>query len=850
MNELESYARTFAQRVRHYLMITTGYREDEAGSEELYGALCTSLREEIMVNWHATQRTFHQQRSRMLYYLSMEYMPGRLLGSAVTHTHADELIRRVLRILQRPYDEVLRAEPDPGTGNGGLGRLASCFMDSLATLQYPAFGYGMRYHYGIFEQEMVCGVQVERPDCWLLKHNPWEFRRDGDAVPVYFSGTPVKRKTGRGEVTVDLIDCEEIRALPYDLPMIGYGRGDNFSVLTLRLWSTKESPRNFQLQRYNAGELGPASENTSLTDVLYPNDDNEAGKRIRLKQEFLLVSASLRDIVRRYLTQHETFDAFPDKVCIQINDTHPALIIPELIRILVKESDLSFKEAFEITKTCVGYTNHTILKEALEEWNTSRMQTLLPDRFHLIERIHDELLREVARTFPEDPGKGERMAIIGEGQVRMARLAIYGSHKVNGVSRLHTEILKTSLFKDFHELDPDKFVNVTNGITQRRWLLRCNPKLAAFISDRIGHGWITDFTTIRKLADFASDTQSQEEFAEIKLANKKRFTEMMRRDMEKRHGVDETFMRECTLETNKLYDVQVKRIHEYKRQLMNALHLLILYRQRKRNPPPLPVGRLVLFGGKAAPGYLLAKDIIRFIYCLARKINNDPEVSRDLRIHYVENYNVTRAETIIPAADLSEQISTAGMEASGTGNMKFAINGALTIGTDDGANVEMRESITDRWWPFRFGNSAEENLLLMQKGAYDPVKIYETDPDIKGAIDALTDNSLTENEAEAETLSKIRDSLLVDGDPFFVLNDLPSYIATQKQVEKLYASPEKWAEYAIHNIAGMGPFSSDVAVATYAEKVWKLRPRPPDPAILKQVRSDYDRHDRCRIDTP
>lgn len=852
MDLLELQAQTFAQKVRHYLITNVGRTADEASLEEFYRAFCISLREEIMINWTATMQTFVQQKSRTLYYLSMEYMPGRLFGNNVTNISAVDLVKRVLRIFNCNHSSLMRMEPDIGIGNGGLGRLASCFMDSLATLQYPAFGYGMRYQYGIFEQELLCGIQVERPDCWLLNQNPWEFRRDMYAVPVCFGGRPIERKNSHGEVVFDLIDYEEVRTLPYDLPIIGYGHDPNFSVLTLRLWSTKESPRNFQLQRYNAGEIGQASENTSLTDVLYPNDNHEAGKRIRLKQEFLLVSASLQDIISHYSQKYQTFDQFADQVRIQINDTHPALVIPELMRILTKDHDLSFKKAWEITRTCCGYTNHTVLKEALEEWNAERMRELLPRQLNLIERLNHQFCEEIRRKFPGDESRVRRMSIIEGGQVRMANLAIYGSHKVNGVAKLHTEILKNDLFKSFYEFESEKFVNITNGVTQRRWLLYSNPALALFIEKRIGSGWITDFKQLQKIGDFAADPQSQEEFLMIKRENKKRLLEMISMDLKERHGVGEAFMRNHILDPDALYDVQIKRIHEYKRQLMKALHLLMIYYEMKENPRSNRVKRFAIFGGKAAPGYQVAKNIIRCIYCLSRKINHDPDVGKYLKIFFIENYNVSKAEVIIPAADLSEQISTAGMEASGTGNMKFSINGALTICTDDGANVEMRESVTDRWWPFLFGASAEENFQMHQNHCYNPIEIYEKNPRIKQVLDALLDGSLSENEAEAEALKSVHRSLLqgppgVIADRFFVLNDLMSYYETQKKVEELYAVPSKWAEYAIHNIAGMARFSADHSIENYATKIWELERCPPDQKELHRVRGEYSEHDRCRV---
>ncbi len=848
MTPLELQAETVAQKVRHYLITTMGRTADEANDDEFYRAFCASLREEIMINWTATAHTFKKPGLRRLYYLSMEYMPGRLFGNNITNISAVDFVKQILKRLNRDITTVASMEHDIGIGNGGLGRLASCFMDSLATLQYPAMGYGMRYQYGIFDQELICGVQIERPDCWLLMPNPWEFRRDTHAVPVRFAGKSVPRKNSHGDEVYDLIDHEEVRALPYDLPIIGYSPDPNFSVLTLRLWSTKESPRNFQLQRYNAGEIGQASENTSLTDVLYPNDNHEAGKRIRLKQEFLLVSASLQDIVNQYKEVYSDIEQFADMVRIQINDTHPALIIPELIHLLTKENDISWSRAWEIVRTCCAYTNHTVLKEALEEWNAERMQELLPRHYAILQRLNQEFCKDVRTIFPNDEDRVRRMSIIEGGQVKMANLAIYGSHKVNGVAALHTEILKSSLFKDFYEMYPDKFVNVTNGITQRRWLLYCNPLLVEFLEKRIGNGWITNFEEIARIADYAHDPQTQKEFLEIKKKNKERLLEMIEEDMEFRHGSGKSFAEQNFLGPDALFDVQIKRIHEYKRQLMKALHLLMLYYEIKENPESHRIKRFAIFGGKAAPGYLVAKSIIRLIYCLSRKINQDPEVGKRIKIVYIENYNVSKAEVIIPGTDLSEQISTAGMEASGTGNMKFSVNGALTIATDDGANVEMREKVTNEWWPFMFGASSSENLEMQRAHSYNPLDIYSNNKKIKRVVDALKNRSLVENDAEHEALMTVYNSLIEGGsDRFFVLNDLMAYYDAQKKVEELYLNPHRWAEFAIHNMAGMGSFSADVSINNYAKKIWGLEKCPPDPAELDQVRKEYSEHDRCRV---
>lgn len=849
---LEYQADTLAAKIKHYLITTMGRVSDEANDEEFYRAFSYSLREEIMINWLATSQTNLDHDSRMLYYLSLEYLPGRILSNTITNVGATELVARVMQKMNRGFKEILRHEFDPGLGNGGLGRLASCFLDSLATLHYPAQGYGLRYQYGIFEQQIKNGEQVEAPDCWLLSENPWEFRRDLRKVSVKFGGHATTSTNIHGDEIFYLEDPEEVYALPYDIPIIGYSKEKNFSVITLRLWTTKESPNNFQLQRYNAGRLDQASENTALTDVLYPADYHEAGKRTRLKQEFLLVSASLQDIIRHYLRKHDNFRAFADKVRIQINDTHPTLIIAELIRVLTKKYDLPWKTAVDITQACLGYTNHTVLAEALEQWDQSLMQYLLPRQYKVIERLNFEFCNTLRAKYPHDEDRVRRLSILEGGHVRMANLAIVGSHRVNGVAELHTQILKNKVFKDFYELFPDKFVNITNGITQRRWLLHCNPDLSAFVTHRIGEGWITDFEQIHKLAEFAGDPASQNEFLAIKQKNKERLVEFLEQESKARGHIADAISFSPLIDTNSIFDMQIKRIHEYKRQLMDVLHILMMYLELKDNPHHKRCKRTFIFAGKAAAGYETAKNIIRLIYCAARRINKDPSIGGLIKVVFVENYNVSKACVLIPAADLSEQISTAGMEASGTGNMKFSINGALTIGTRDGANIEMEQEITEKWWPFAFGCSAHEIEEMHVKQNYNSWEMFTTNPYIQRAVDMLRDRSLAQNDAEHQALSSLYSRLMEGsyGDPadrFFVLKDLESYYETQKKVDDLYANPQKWAEYALHNIAGMGKFSTDRSIKEYSEKIWGLTPTPPDPEVLEKIRHEYSEHDKCRI---
>lgn len=839
--DIDFQSDVLVQKIKHLMITANGRTEKKACMEEFYQAFCQVLREEIMINWTASLDTAEEKKARHLYFLSMEYLPGRFLRNNITNIGATEVVQAVLKKMDRSYEDLIACEPDAGLGNGGLGRLSSCFLDSLATQHFPARAYGLRYQYGIFEQELWQGKQVERPDCWLLNSNPWESRRDTLSTNVRFRGKPVSAKNRHGDEVFLLEDAEEVRALPYDTPIVGYSEKSDYSVLTLRLWSTKESPRNFQLQRYNSGFLESAVENTSLTDVLYPNDNTELGKRVRLKQEFLLVSASMHDILRRHLRIHGEMSNIGDKVRIQINDTHPALVVAELVRSLTTNYDFSWGNAWEACQACCGYTNHTILREGLEEWNDHRLAEFLPRQLHVIQKLNLMLCDEVRAKFPNDEEKVRRLSIIEMGQIRMAHLAIYGSHKVNGVAKLHTELLKQNLFKDFYEMYPGKFLNVTNGVTQRRWVLNANPLLAKFITDRIGKGWITNFSELSKLHPFAEDPISAQEFLEIKSENKRVLLEFLRKENAVRDSFGKMICHSCNLDEKALFDVQIKRIHEYKRQLLNALHLVMMIHEMKEGKREHNVPRLVLFGGKAAPGYVRAKQIVQFICAIARKIQEDPDLRTRLSVVFVENYNVTRAEIIIPAADLSEQISTAGWEASGTGNMKLSMNGALTIGTEDGANIEMREEVTNAWWPFRFGASTAQN-----QEPYKSWDIYMHDEPLRRVVDSLKDGTFSKTEEEGISFAEIHQEL-VSRDFFRVLQDFRSYYETQKKVEALYLDPMKWAQTAIHNVASMGKFSVDTAIRTYAEEIWEISPLPPEREILNKVQEEYSEHDRCRI---
>lgn len=844
---IDRLADKLVAKTKAYLITMLGRTLDEASSAELYRAVAFSIREEIMINWVATMRTIYQRDERMLYYLSLEYLPGRILHSNLTNLGETEIVKAMLQKMNRSLKDILCCETDPGLGNGGLGRLASCLLDALATHHYPALAYGLRYEYGIFEQQIWNGVQIETPDPWLNHENPWEFRRDQRKASVKYCGTPQHSTNIHGDEIMSLSNYDEVFAVPFDLPVVGYNQNRDFSVVTLRLWTTRDTPHNFRIQKFNEGRLDQAAENTALTDVLYPNDNTEWGKKMRLKQEFLLVSSSLQDIISRYLRHHPNLRSFADKVRIQINDTHPALAIAELIRMLTAEHDLSWKTAVEIAQACFGYTNHTVLSEALEQWDSKLMYYLLPRQYKVIERLNQDFCTSIRSKYPNDEEKVRRMSIIEAGKVRMANLAIIGSHKVNGVAEIHSNILKNELFKDFNQYYPDKFINITNGVTQRRWLLECNPDLAEFITKRIGDKWITNFSAINELAKFAADPDTQNEFLEIKRKNKIKCIDFLSRENQLRNELGIITGLPPVIDPESLFDVQVKRVHEYKRQMMNILNLIMVYQDIINNPQSQRISRTSIIGGKAASGYETAKDIIRLIFCVARKVNKDPRVQNRLKIVYLENYNVSRAEIVIPATDLSEQISTAGLEASGTGNMKMAINGALTIGTRDGANIEMEKMIGEAFWPFAFGCSAEQIAAMKVQQSYVPREIYESNPKIKAALDALTDHTFAQTEEEHQVFSDLFHKLIemhYGGAPdrYFNIKDLQSYYETQLKAEELFKDPFKWAYFAINNMAGMGSFSIDNTAKNYAAKVWGINPCLPDQEILDRVRYEYTIH--------
>lgn len=785
--------------------------EFSATPYDCYKSLALLARDRIAERWIETQQAYYQEDAKRVYYLSLEFLMGRALGNSLINTGLYNDADRALTELGYKMEELRETEWDAGLGNGGLGRLAACFMDSMATLQLPAYGYGIRYEYGIFFQQIIQGYQVETPDNWLRYGNPWEFERPEDLYPVKLYGTVKQYCDENGRFRSDWIDAEEIMAMAYDSPVPGYL---NNTVNTMRLWSAK-STRDFNLNYFNHGDYSMAvSEKDSseiISKVLYPNDNRFAGKELRLKQEYFFVSATLQDIIRRYRKSHDTFGQFPEKVAIQLNDTHPAIAIPELMRILVDREGLEWEEAWEITVQTFGYTNHTILSEALEKWPVALMERVLPRHIQIIYEINRRFLDDVRKAHPDDQSRLNRMSVIEEGpekHARMANLAIIGSHSVNGVAALHTEILKAGVFRDFYEMWPEKFNNKTNGITQRRWLRLCNPMLSGLISSRIGDGWITDLDQLKKLVPLADDPAFRKEWRDVKMENKKRLAAYIRDRNKIRVNIDS------------LFDCHVKRMHEYKRQLLNVLHVITLYNRILSGHTDSMVPRTVIFGGKSAPGYFIAKLAIKLINSVADVVNNDPRIGDLLRVVFIRNYCVSNAEKIMPAADLSEQISTAGMEASGTGNMKFALNGALTIGTMDGANVEIREEV-GKDNIFIFGLSADQ-VAEMQREGYDPARFYHSNRELRQAIDMIDGGYFSDG--QRDLFRPVVDALLSRGDPYMRLADYESYIACQDRVSAAFRDPEAWTRMSILNVAGMGKFSTDRTIREYAEEIWDVKP--------------------------
>lgn len=781
-----------------------------ATSRDKFNAVVLSVREDIVDRWITTQQRYYDCKAKRIYYLSLEFLLGRLLRNYILNIGMTDDYTRAVDVLDMSYADVAEHEWDAGLGNGGLGRLAACFLDSMASLKYPGYGYGIRYEYGIFLQKIVDGYQLESPDNWLRYGNPWEFPRPELLYPIRFYGNVRTNSSAGGRFRMEWEDGDEVMAMAYDYPVPGFR---NDTVNTLRLWSAKSS-REFNLDYFNSGDYVKAMENKShsesISKVLYPNDTSLAGKELRLKQQYFFVSATIRDIIRRYKKFHKTYREFPDQVAIQLNDTHPAIAIPELMRILVDEDCIAWDDAWSITEKTFGYTNHTVLPEALETWTEGLFAHLLPRHLQIIQEINRRFMVQVEKQFPEHPELMEKTSIItgyGEKAVHMARLAVVGSHAVNGVSMLHSDILKSYVFNSFYTLMPEKFRNVTNGITPRRWLLHANPGLSALITETIGDGWAKDLADLRKLEPLAEDGEFCRRFRDIKKANKKNLSDYLKRN--------------CGLSLNaeSLLDCQAKRFHEYKRQLLNILHVITLYnRVREGRADKDLAPRTVLFAGKSAPGYYICKLIIKLIHNIAAAIADDPDVREKLQVVFVPNYGVTLAQRIMPAAELSEQISTAGYEASGTGNMKFTLNGALTIGTLDGANVEIREEVGEENF-FLFGLRAEE--IMQMQSNYAPHYYYEQNDELRQAINQISEGHFSPE--NSQLFRPVVDTLL-GHDRFFVLADYAPYISCQERVAETYLDEKTWTRMAVLNVARSGKFSSDRAIREYAENIWKISP--------------------------
>lgn len=787
----------------------------EASREEVYQAAVFTMRDVITEKWLKTQEVYKEKDPKVVYYLSMEFLMGRFLGNSVINLSMYQEVKEALQELHIDYNLIEEAEPDPGLGNGGLGRLAACFLDSLSTMEYPAYGCGIRYRYGIFEQKIEDGEQVEKPDNWLEKGDPWSIRRSEYAFEVKFGGNvkPVLKEDGK-TYRFEQENYSSVIAVPYDYPVVGF---ENNTVNTLRLWDAK--PQNeFDLQSFNAGNYQKAVEEqnlaAALTEVLYPADEHYAGKELRLRQQYFFISATVQLVIARFKEKHKDFKKLPEKVAFQLNDTHPTVAVAELMRVLVDENDVEWEDAWEITRKVCAYTNHTIMSEALEKWPVDLFSRLLPRIYQIVEEINRRFCQNLIDWYGNDPDKIKKMAIIADGQVRMAYLAIVGSHSVNGVAALHTEILKKQELKDFYDIYPEKFNNKTNGITQRRWLLHANMPLANLVTKTIGGKWVTELSELEKLLPYAKDSGFQKEFMAIKRKNKEALASYIQAT------------KQIEVNPDSIFDIQVKRLHEYKRQLLNVFHIIHLYNKLKMNPGLDIQPRTFIFGAKSAASYHRAKLIIKLINDVAQVINEDTTIQGKLKVIFLENYRVSLAEKLIPAADVSEQISTAGKEASGTGNMKFMLNGALTVGTMDGANVEIFEEV-GKENIFIFGMTAEEVLAKYQDNSYDPWALYNMNQDIRMVLNELINGTFHKN---TEMFRELYDSLLngIDGRPdqYFVLEDFASYAEVQKKVDTAYRNKKKWAEMAIINVAKSGKFSSDRTIAQYADEIWNLKRVP------------------------
>lgn len=787
---------------------------ETATKQEIFQAVSYAVKDMIMDRWIATQKAYKEQDPKFVYYLSMEFLMGRALGNNMINLCCYNEVKEVLDELGLDLNVIEDEEPDAALGNGGLGRLAACFIESLSTLNYPVYGCGIRYKYGMFKQEIQDGYQIEVPDNWLENGNPFEMKRAEHTQTVKFNGyvrIEWDEEKQKNRFIHDGYDA--VLAVPYDIPVVGYG---NNVVNALRIWDAQPI-QEFNLSEFDKGEYKKAVEQANLAknivEVLYPNDNHYSGKELRLKQQYFFVSASVQQAVKKYKETHSDLSRMHEKVCFQLNDTHPTVTVPELMRVLLDEEDMSWDEAWEVTTKCCAYTNHTIMAEALEKWPVDLFMRLLPRIYQIVEEINKRFLEKVEEQYPNQYSKIRNMAILYEGQVRMANMAIIAGFSVNGVARLHTEILKKRELKDFYEMMPQKFNNKTNGITQRRFLLHGNPLLASWVTEKIGTDqWITDLSLIKGVEKYVDDPKAQKEFMEIKYQNKLRLAQYIK----EHNGID--------VDPNSIFDVQVKRLHEYKRQLLNILHVMDLYNQMKAHPEMDFYPTTFIFGAKAAAGYKRAKETIKLINAVGDVVNNDPDIAGRIKVVFIENYRVSNAEIIFAASDVSEQISTASKEASGTGNMKFMLNGAVTLGTMDGANVEIVEEVGAEN-AFIFGMSSEEVMAYEANGGYDPKEIYDTDADIHRVIDQLVDGTFSNG--DKEMFREIHDSFLTPSygraDQYFILKDFRSYVEAREKVNKAYQDKTAWARMAMKNTACAGKFTSDRTIEEYVSDIWHLQ---------------------------
>ena len=805
-----SMVEVIKERIINHLMSFQGRDPERSGAQDVYKALAYTMRDLMVQRWISTQKTFYAKEKKRVYYLSLEFLIGRSLGNSMINLGILEDARKAVEDLGFDMSEIREQEEDAALGNGGLGRLAACFMDSIATLKIPAYGYGIRYEYGLFFQQLLDGYQVEGPDNWLQNGTPWQFERQLPLFKIQFFGNVVSYLDEKGKYRAKWINTRDVMARASDIMVPGY---KNDHVINMRLWSAHAS-KEIDLTDFSRGDYIGAVESKvsseTISKVLYPPDHNYAGQELRLKQQYFFVAATFQDIMRRYKKKHDSFNRFTELVAVQLNDTHPAIAIPELMRMLMDLEGMGWEEAWDITVKTFGYTNHTLMPEALEKWTVDMMERVLPRHMQIIYEINLRFLEEVAQRYPGNMRKLRELSIIEEGEVkkiRMAHLAIIGSHSVNGVAELHSQLLKEKIFKDFHEFFPGRFNSKTNGITPRRWLLDINPELAELISSKIGEGWITDLDQLHQIEAYVSDPEFCVRWRQIKFANK----EKLARYIEERTGI--------LVDANSMFDVQVKRIHEYKRQLLNALHLIHLYHRMIRGEADWVPPRTAIFAGKAAPSYWRAKLIIKLITSIGEVINKDPRVKGRLKVVFLPNYNVSQAEIIMPGADLSEQISTAGTEASGTGNMKFALNGALTIGTLDGANIEIREEVGEENI-FIFGLTAEEAEFEHKNVSRTPEKICEQNEGIRNVMESLADGSFSNG--DKKLFQPLVDSLMDKHDPYLQILDLESYIECQNQVSSAFLDHDTWLRKSILNVARMGKFSTDRTIKQYSEEIWGI----------------------------